>query len=156
MFSCGSMFLGFSWNASNLFRMWCLETGVGVGRWDRRANKAKNVYSIKLVTMVANWSSVMLGNCGSQCIGHIQGVSVEGWGSWAIIHQLTIHTEFRTASCDIKPLKCLACFAHRPSMFSGQGEKKIKAFRQRTVSIPCKWLQCIEVNANKKKWTASH
>ena len=100
--------------------------------------------------MVASWSSVMLGNSGSQCIGHIQGVSVEGRGSWAIIHQLTIHMDFRTASCDIKPLKCLACFAHRPSMFSGQGKKKFKAFRQRTVSIPCKWLQCIEVNANKK------
>ena len=31
------------------------------------------------------------------------------------------------------------------------GRKNIKAFRQRTVSIPCKWFQCIEVNANKKK-----
>ena len=68
----------------------------------------------------------MLGNSGSQCIGHIQGVSVEGRGSWSIIHQLTIHMDFRTASCDIKPLKCLACFAHRPSMFSGQGKKKLK------------------------------
>ena len=67
---------------------------------------------------------------------------MEGWGTGVLCSNLPSIIEFRATSGDIKSLKLPPRSAYRPSVFSGQKEKKKKSkkpFRKRTVGIPCKW-----------------